>query len=91
MNAVSSALAQALVSLAEDPLLVWNYGLVAVLAAVGGVAFWIDNRKLDMEEDRLNMLPNAEFRAKGGSSVDEESGNGEDLVTTESEKGRDRT
>jgi POT family proton-dependent oligopeptide transporter len=34
MNALSSALAQALVALAEDPLLVWNYGLVAVLAAV---------------------------------------------------------
>jgi POT family proton-dependent oligopeptide transporter len=88
MNAVSSALSQALVGLAEDPLLVWNYGVVAVLATAGGVAFWLDNRKLDKEEDRLNMLPNAEFRGKAGSSIDEESGNGEEFVASEAEKGR---
>jgi proton-dependent oligopeptide transporter, POT family len=75
MNALSSALAQALVALAEDPLLVWNYGLVAVLAAVGGVLFWIDNRKLDQEEDRLNGLPSAQFHGRT-VSIDEESGNG---------------
>jgi POT family proton-dependent oligopeptide transporter len=75
MNALSSALAQALVALAEDPLLVWNYGLVAVLAAVGGVLFWIDNRKLDREEDKLNLLPSAQFHAKMKVPSDEESGN----------------
>ena len=80
MNALSSALAQGLVSLAEDPLLIWNYGLVAVLAAAGGVAFWIDNRKLDKEEDKLNMLPNAAFQ---GKRSDEESG---EFIPTANEK-----
>jgi POT family proton-dependent oligopeptide transporter len=59
MNAISSAISQALVSLSEDPLLVWNYGLVAVLAAVAGFLFLIDNRQLDKDEDRLNNLPSA--------------------------------
>lgn len=56
MNAVSSALSQALVTLAEDPLLVWNYGVVAVLACLGGVGFWFTFRKLDRDEDKMNML-----------------------------------
>ncbi len=66
MNAISSAFAQALVPLSADPLLVWNYGVVAVLAAVGGVAFYVDNFKLDKEEDRLNALPNAQFSGREG-------------------------
>jgi hypothetical protein len=74
MNALSSALAQALVALAEDPLLVWNYGLVSVLAAAGGVLSWLDNRKLDREEDKLNLLPSAQFHAKMRALSDEESG-----------------
>ena len=74
MNALSSALAQALVALAEDPLLVWNYGLVSVLAAAGGVLSWLDNRKLDREEDKLNLLPSAQFHAKMRAPSDEESG-----------------
>lgn len=56
MNAFSSALAQALVALSEDPLLIWNYGVVAVLAFAGGVGFWLSNYQLDREEDSLNML-----------------------------------
>lgn len=67
MNAFSSAIAQALVSLSADPLLVWNYGLVAVLAAVGGVCFWFNFRKLDREEDKLNMLAVSEYRGKRAS------------------------
>ncbi|KIW49910.1 hypothetical protein, variant [Exophiala xenobiotica] len=67
MNAFSSALAQALVSLSADPLLVWNYGVVAVLAAVGGVCFWLNFKKLDSEEDRLNMLEISEYKGKRGS------------------------
>ncbi|KAL3419872.1 POT family protein [Phlyctema vagabunda] len=62
MNAISSALSQALVSLSADPLLVWNYGVVAVVAAIGGCLFWWDNRKLDKEEDRLNMLPTSDYK-----------------------------
>lgn len=65
MNAISSALAQALVALAEDPLLVWNYGVVAVLAAAGGILFWLDNYKLDKEEDALNLLDKGRFVQPG--------------------------
>ncbi|KAF8243851.1 MFS peptide transporter [Wilcoxina mikolae CBS 423.85] len=64
MNAISSALGQALVALAADPLLVWNYGVVAVMAFVGGCVFWAQNRGLDKEEDRLNMLPESSYQGK---------------------------
>ena len=42
MKALSSVLEQALVTLAEDPLLVWNCGIFAELAATR-VLFWLDN------------------------------------------------
>jgi POT family proton-dependent oligopeptide transporter len=57
MNAISSALGFALVPLAGDPNLIWNYGAVAILAGVGGICFWLQFRSLDKEEDELNMLP----------------------------------
>jgi POT family proton-dependent oligopeptide transporter len=60
MNAISSAIGFALVSLADDPLLIWNYGVIAVLAVIGGTLFWIQVRHLDKEEDHLNMLPKGE-------------------------------
>ena len=66
MNVLSSALAQALVPLASDLLLVWNYGVVAVLAGAGGVFFLLDNRKIDANEHELNLLPTANFRSKEG-------------------------
>lgn len=56
MSAISAALGEAFISLSTDPLLVWNYGVFAVLAFIGGVAFWISFRKLDAEEDALNEL-----------------------------------
>lgn len=61
MNSFSSALSQAFVGLSEDPLLVWNYGITAILAFVGAAVFWVANRKLDMEEDRLNNLPKSTY------------------------------
>ncbi|KIX05842.1 uncharacterized protein Z518_03815 [Rhinocladiella mackenziei CBS 650.93] len=67
MNAFSSAIAQGLVALSADPLLIWNYGLVAVLAAVGGVCFWFNFKRLDSEEDKLNMLQISAYRGKKGS------------------------
>jgi POT family proton-dependent oligopeptide transporter len=60
-SAVSSALGQALVSLSDDPLLVWNYGSVAVVAAVGGVGFYMTFRKADAEEDALNNLKTSAY------------------------------
>jgi proton-dependent oligopeptide transporter, POT family len=57
MSAIASAVGQGFDSLSADPLLVWNYGAVGVLAFVGGIGFWFTFRKLDIEEDHLNMLP----------------------------------
>lgn len=53
-SAVSSALGQALVGLSEDPLLVWNYGSVAVVAMIGGIGFYLTFRKADRQEDAMN-------------------------------------
>jgi POT family proton-dependent oligopeptide transporter len=64
MSAFSNALGQALVALAEDPLLVWNYGVVAVAAAIGGVLFWLHQRPTDKKEDMLNMLPDSNYVGK---------------------------
>ncbi|PLB48547.1 oligopeptide transporter [Aspergillus steynii IBT 23096] len=72
MNAISSAIGQAFVSLSVDPLLVWNYTVVAILAFVGGVGFWITNYKLDREEDRLNNLKQSRYQGSG-LKADEES------------------
>jgi len=56
-SALSAALGEAFVSLSADPLLVWNYGAMGVLSAIGGTCFWFQYRSLDKEEDHLNMLP----------------------------------
>ncbi|KAF8335597.1 hypothetical protein F5887DRAFT_609974 [Amanita rubescens] len=41
MSAVSPAIGEAFVSLSTDPLLVWNYGVMGVLAEISGIFFWI--------------------------------------------------
>ncbi|GAB7353162.1 hypothetical protein MBLNU459_g3695t1 [Dothideomycetes sp. NU459] len=65
MNAISAAISQAFVALSDDPLLVWNYAIVAILAFVGGCLFWLAHSKLDAEEDKLNMLPDSTYGGKG--------------------------
>lgn len=57
MTAFAAALGQALVPLAGDPLLVWNYTVVAILAFIGGSCFYLQFRHLDVKEDELNLLP----------------------------------
>ncbi|PGG98225.1 hypothetical protein AJ79_08934 [Helicocarpus griseus UAMH5409] len=57
MHAFSAAIGQAFVSLADDPLLEWNYAVVGILAAIGGIGFWFTNQGTDKEEDKLNNLP----------------------------------
>jgi POT family proton-dependent oligopeptide transporter len=61
MNAISSAISQALNPLCEDPLLVWNYGVVAVLALIGGIGFWLTFYKLDKDEDKMNAISGGEI------------------------------
>lgn len=73
MNALSAALGQALVSLSEDPLLVWNYTTVAILSFVGGVCFWLTNYKLDREEDKLNNLDKSTYVGNNHESAEFES------------------
>ncbi|KAJ5160750.1 peptide transporter ptr2 [Penicillium canariense] len=70
-NAISAALGQALVGLSADPLLVWNYAIVAILAFAGCFGFWLTNYKLDQEEDKLNMLPHSKFEGHGARTDEE--------------------
>ncbi|KAF9443921.1 peptide transporter PTR2A [Macrolepiota fuliginosa MF-IS2] len=60
-SALASALGEAFVALSTDPLLVWNYGVMGVLAAIAGVLFWLSVRRLDKDEDRLNNLSEGHF------------------------------
>ena len=69
-SAVSSALGQALVALSEDPLLEYNYGIVAILAMAGAVGFWFTFHKTDKQEDRMNALKVSEYM--GRKAGDEE-------------------
>lgn len=65
-----AALSQALVSLSDDPLLEWNYGVAAILSFVGCIGFWVSNRATDAEEDTLNNLPKSHFQAQAGSDIE---------------------
>ncbi|KAF9004369.1 POT family-domain-containing protein [Cyathus striatus] len=61
MSAIASALGEAFVSLSADPLLVWNYGVMGVLAGISGVILWFHVRKFDAREDEFNSLPDGHF------------------------------
>ncbi|KAJ4301371.1 hypothetical protein N0V90_003463 [Kalmusia sp. IMI 367209] len=76
MSAFSNALGQAFTSVSEDPYLVWNYMIVAILAFVGGILFWLHQRPTDKQEDILNMLPDSNYigRDRRHSVVEEEAG-----------------
>jgi len=64
MNAISSAISQAFVSLSEDPLLTWLYTVIAIISFFGGIGFWFTHRGLDKEEDALNALPESECKGR---------------------------
>ena len=70
-NAFSAAIGQALVPLADDPLLIWNYAVVAILAALGGVGFWFTWRSLDAREDELNMIQSTQYMGRRASALDD--------------------
>ncbi|KAH7324874.1 oligopeptide transporter [Stachybotrys elegans] len=61
MSAISAALGEAFTPLSADPLLVWNYTAITIIAFIGGVAFWFCFRHLDSEEDKWNMLKKSEY------------------------------
>lgn len=57
MTAFAAALGQAFTGLSADPLLIWNYTAVAILAFIAGTCFYLQFRGLDKLEDELNELP----------------------------------
>lgn len=61
MSAISAAIGQAFTPLSDDPLLVWNYTVIACIAFVGGIAFWFCFNHLDTEEDKWNMLAKTHY------------------------------
>ncbi|KAI0682220.1 oligopeptide transporter [Earliella scabrosa] len=61
MSAISAAIGQAFVALSADPLLVWNYSVMAVLAFIAGTIFWFQYRSLDAAEDDLNALATGQY------------------------------
>lgn len=73
MSAFAAAVGQAFVPLSVDPLLVWNYTVIAILAFLGGVGFWFSFRYLDKEEDKWNTIAKSHYRGKnlGGEPVPE--------------------
>ena len=71
-NAFSSAIAQAFVPLAVDPLFTWLYVAISCISFLGAVGFWLCFRKLDKEEDALNALPESTYKGRKGSIVDVE-------------------
>lgn len=62
-HAFSSAIAQAFVPLADDPLLVWLYTAIAIVTFFGWIGFWWTFRALDKENDDLDKLPEGEFQS----------------------------
>ena len=48
-------------ALSADPLLVWNYGSMGVVALIAGVLFWFTFQDLDAEENELNLIPAGGF------------------------------
>jgi len=72
-TAISSAIQQALIVLADDPLLIWNYGVMGALSFIGGCFFIVQFWGLDKEEDHLNMLPEGHvITSKDVESYDDE-------------------
>ena len=64
MSAFASAVGQAFTPLSEDPKLVWNYGVIAIIAFIGGTAFWFTFKHLDAEEDHWNMIKKSKYLGK---------------------------
>jgi proton-dependent oligopeptide transporter, POT family len=85
-SAVSAALGEAFVSLSEDPLLIWNYGSVAIIAFVGGIVFWLCFRKLDQREEELNLLPESKYKGNKLGNEDKLSGVDEEATAPEPER-----
>lgn len=83
MSAISSALGQAFTPLAGDPHWIWNYGSVAIIAAVGGVAFWVCFRDLDKQEDDWNNLKVSGYKGNNAPNAGHTAGDRTDVESSE--------
>jgi hypothetical protein len=54
------------IALSTDPLLIWNYGTVSVIAFVAGCLFFAVTRDLDRQEDALNNLDQGHVESSRG-------------------------
>ncbi|KAJ6574038.1 POT family-domain-containing protein [Mycena capillaripes] len=52
-GATSAVLGEAFLWLSADPLLVWNYAVMAVFTGGGGCAFWLVMKRFDTQEDEV--------------------------------------
>ncbi|KAF8243080.1 MFS peptide transporter [Wilcoxina mikolae CBS 423.85] len=59
MTAIAAAVGQAFVPLSDDPLLVWNYTVIAVILFFGTCGFWWSFRGLDRMEVDEARVPGA--------------------------------
>ncbi|KAI0266401.1 peptide transporter PTR2A [Gloeopeniophorella convolvens] len=60
-SALAAALGEAFNSLAIDPNLVWNYGVMAVLSGIGGVLFWFTFRGVDSQDAALDRIAEGHY------------------------------
>lgn len=68
-SAFAAAIGQAFTPLSDDPLLVWNYGVIAVIAFIGGIAFWFCFHHYDDQEDHLNSLKKSKYLGKNNPNA----------------------
>ena len=66
-HAFSSAIAQAFVPLATDPLLVWLYTTIAILTFFGWVGFWWTFRALDRDNEHLDKLHEGGYQSNSAA------------------------
>jgi len=64
MSTISTVISEAFVFLPAYPLSMWNYGVMAVLSFIGGTCFWIQYRKLDIDNNHFNILPVGEMEVQ---------------------------
>jgi proton-dependent oligopeptide transporter, POT family len=55
-SALGSVLDQAFVPLSKNPLFLWLYIIVAIIAAITAVVFWYLFRRYNDEDDEMNDL-----------------------------------
>jgi len=55
-SAIGSVFDQAFVPLSKNPLFIWIYIIVAIIASVAAIIFWFLFRHYNKEEDEMNAL-----------------------------------